>query len=145
MLLPPSAELSHEHPASTWVVGLVHPSGVAPVEYETMSIEVGSLPTISIVLYAAPCGVTSAYACAAGDEQYQRTAPVLTVSCRMTDHGAEQPQLPASQRVWQSAVVGSVADGSMHAALQPLRSVTSNANRMCVPAEGGGTGERAAF
>ena len=48
----------------------------------------------------------------------------------MTDHGAEQPQLPASQSVWQSAVDGSVADGSMHAALQPLRSVTSNANRM---------------
>ena len=77
----------------------MHPSGVVPVEYETISTEVGSLPTISIVRYALPCGVTSAYACAAGDEQYQRTAPVLTVSCRMTDHGAEQPQLPASQRV----------------------------------------------
>ena len=114
----------------------MHPSGVVPVEYETISTEVGSLPTISIVRYALPCGVTSAYACAAGDEQYQRTAPVLTVSCRMTDHGAEQPQLPASQSVWQSAVDGSVADGSMHAALQPLRSVTSNANRMCVPAVG---------
>ena len=36
----------------------------------------------------------------------------------------------ASQSVWHSAVVGSVADGSIHAALQPLRSVTSNANRM---------------
>ncbi len=57
-------------------------------------------------------------------------AVALTVSCRMTDHGAEQPQLPASQSVWQSAVDGSVADGSMHAALQPLRSVTSNAKRI---------------
>ena len=48
-----------------------------------------------------------------------------------TDHGAVQPQLPdASQSVWHSAVVGSVADGSMHAALQPLRSVTSNAKRI---------------
>ena len=53
------------------------------------------------------------------------------MTCRSTDHGAVQPQLPdASQSVWHSAVVGSVADGSMHAALQPLRSVTSNAKRI---------------
>ena len=53
------------------------------------------------------------------------------MTCRSTDHGAVQPQLPdASQSVWQSAVDGSVADGSMHAALQPLRSVTSNAKRI---------------
>ena len=79
-LLPPSTELSHEHPASTWVAGLVHPSGVVPVEYETMSRPLsteGSLPTTSIVRYAAPCGVTSAYACPGGDEQNHRDTPVL--------------------------------------------------------------------